>query len=185
MDQLEVTPALVRWTQGLERAEWLDGPVEALRPGVRSLFGSGTRGAVLRGDWLGHAVHPVLTDGVVGTWSSALLLDLFGGEESAAAARRLIGLGLVAAGPTAWSGWAEWSAAGQRAQRVGVVHAATNGAAIGLYAASWLARRRGRHATGVRWALAGATALGAGAYLGGHLASVRKVGTHHPAYDRG
>ena len=185
MDQREVTPALVRWTQRLEQAEALDRPVETLRPGVRSLFGSGTRGAVLRGDWLGHAVHPVLTDGVVGTWSSALLLDLLGGEESAAAARRLIGLGLVAAGPTAWSGWAEWSAAERRVQRVGVVHAVANGAAIGLYAASWLARRRGRHATGVRLALAGATALGAGAYLGGHLVSVRKVGTHHPAYDHG
>jgi hypothetical protein len=185
MDQLEGTPAIVRWTQRLEDAEALDGPVEALRPGVRSVFGSGTRGAVLRGDWLGHALHPLLTDAAVGTWSSALLLDLLGGEESAAAARRLIGLGLVAAGPTAWSGWAEWSEAGPRAQRVGVVHAVANGAAIGLYAASWLARRRGRHGSGVRLALAGATALSAGAYLGGHLTSVRKVGTHHPAYDAG
>jgi hypothetical protein len=138
---------------------------------------------VLRGDWLGHALHPLLTDVVLGTWASATLLDLVGGEESATASRRLIGTGLLVAGPTAWSGWAEWSEAGLREQRVGVVHAVSNGAAIGLYAGSWLARRRGRHGTGVGLALAGISALKVGAYLGGHLASARKVGTHHPAFD--
>ena len=68
-------------------------------------------------------------------------------------------------------------------KRVGLVHAVTNGAAIGLYAASWVARRRGRHGSGARLALAGATAIALGAYLGGHLAAARKVGSHHPAYD--
>jgi hypothetical protein len=102
----------------------------------RSVFGTGARAAVLRGDWLGHAVHPLLTDLVLGTWTSASLLDLFGGTESSAAAQRLIGAGLLAVGPTAWAGWAEWSAAGPRDQRVGLVHAVTNALAIGLYAAS-------------------------------------------------
>ena len=53
----------------------------------------------------------------------------------------------------------------------------------GLTAASWLARRRGEHGAGVRRALAGAVVSGAGAYLGGHLAAARKVGSHHHAYD--
>jgi hypothetical protein len=175
-------PKLVRWTLRLEDATALDMPVHALEPSVRALFGTGTRASVLRGDWLGHTVHPLLTDVVIGTWTSATLLDLFGGRDSSAAAQRLIGTGLLAAGPTAWTGWAEWSAAGSRDKRVGLVHAVTNGLAIGVYSASWIARQRGRRGAGARLALAGAAISGVGAYLGGHLAAARKVSSRHPGY---
>ena len=177
------TNPLVRWTLRLEEATALDGAVAAVEPVVRSAFGTGVRGSVLRGDWLGHALHPLLTDVVLGSWTSATVLDLAGGPESAAAAKRLVGTGLLAAGPTAWAGWAEWSVAGTRDQRVGLVHAVTNGVAIGVYAGSWWARRRGRHGTGVGLAMAGAAVSGFGAYLGGHLTEGRRVASHHPAYD--
>lgn len=182
MDPDDRPTMLVRATLRLEEAAALDRPVAALEPVVRTLFATGSHGSVLRGDWLGHALHPLLTDVVIGTWTSATLLDLVGGRDSAAAAQRLIGTGLLAAGPTAWTGWAEWSAAGARDKRVGLVHAVTNGLAIGTYAASWIARQRGRHGSGVRLALAGAAVSGVGAYLGGHLAAARKVGSRHPAY---
>jgi len=178
-------PAIVRWTLRLERAEALDGPVRTLEPGVEKAFGSGTKGSVLRGEWLGHAVHPVLTDLVLGSWTSATVLDLVGGRESRAAARRLLATGLVAFGPTAWTGWAEWSTAGPREKRVGLVHAVVNGVAVGAYTSSWLARRRGDHAQGVRRALVGAAVASVGGYLGSHLAAARKVGSRHPAYDAG
>jgi Predicted membrane protein (DUF2231) len=183
MNASEPTPQIVRWTLRLEQATGLDRAVHALEPAIRSGFGTGARGSALRGEWLGHAVHPVLTDVALGTWTSASVLDLLGGRGSAAAAQKLIGTGLLTALPTAWSGWAEWSAAGPRDKRVGLVHAVTNGVAIGAYAASWLARRRGRHGTGVRLALTGAAVSGVGAYLGGHLVAARKVASHHPAYD--
>jgi hypothetical protein len=183
MSSIERPPRIVRWTLRLEDAQGLDRPVHALEPSVQAWFGTGTRGSVLRGAWLGHAVHPILTDVVLGTWTSATVLDLLGGPDSAAAAQRLIGTGLVAVGPTAWTGWAEWSAAGSREKRVGLVHAVTNGVAIGVYAASWVARRRGRHGAGAGLALIGATVSGVGAYLGGHLVEARKVASRHPAYD--
>jgi hypothetical protein len=183
MKSVDRPPAIVRWTLRLEDAPALDRPVNALQPAVRTVFGSGPRASVLRGDWLGHAVHPLLTDVVIGTWTSATLLDLHGGTDWSAPARRLVAIGLLAAGPTAWTGWAEWSAAGDRDKRVGVVHAVTNAVAIGVYAASWRARRRGRHDAGARLALAGATVSGLGAYLGGHLVAARKVASHHRAYD--
>ena len=183
MNRIGRPPAIVRWTLGLEEATALDGPVQTLEPHIRAWFGSGTRGSVLRGDWLGHALHPVLTDVVIGTWTSASVLDLLGGKDSSAAAQRLVGTGLVAVGPTAWSGWAEWSLAGPREKRVGLVHAVTNGLAIGIYTASWVARVRGRHGAGARLALAGATVAGVGGYLGGHLAGARHVGSHHAAYE--
>ena len=183
MATVERPTRIVRWTLRLEGETVLDRPVKALEPVVETLFGGGTRGSMLRGEWLGHAIHPMLTDVVLGTWTSASVLDLIGGADSSTSAQRLIGTGLLAAGPTAWTGWAEWSAAGPRDKRVGLVHAVTNGAAIGVYAASWMARRRGRHGAGVRLALAGMAATGLGAYLGGHLTEGRKVASHHPAYN--
>lgn len=182
MSSIERPPALVGWTLRLEEATALDGPVQAIEPSIRSVFGTGARGSLLRGEWLGHAVHPVLTDLVLGTWTSATVLDVFGGRDSSSAAQRLVGTGLLAVGPTAWTGWAEWSAAAPREKRVGLVHAVTNAVAIGAYTASWLARRNGRHGAGARLALAGATVSGVGAYLGGHLAAARKVGSRHPAF---
>lgn len=174
---------LVRGVRRLEETTALDRAVRTLEPRVASLFGSGIRGSVLRGDWLGHALHPQLTDVVIGSWTSATVLDLFGGRGSAPAAQRLVATGLLAVGPTAWAGWAEWSAAGPREQRVGLVHAATNAVAIGTYAASYVARRQGRHRAGVSLALVGSAVSAVGAYLGGHLAAARKVGTRHPAFE--
>ncbi len=174
---------IVAWTRRLEGTTALDAPVRAMEPAIRTVFGSGKRASVLRGDWLGHAVHPALTDVAIGTWTSATILDLVGGRDSAPAAQRLVAAGLLAAGPTAWTGWAEWLTADDRDKRVGLVHAVTNGIAIGTYAASWSARRRGRHGAGVRRALIGAAIAGVGGYLGGHLASTRKVGSHDPVYD--
>ena len=177
------TPALVRLTLALENVAALDGPVRALEPPIRTAFGSGARGAFLRGDWLGHALHPILTDVVLGSWTSATVLDLTGGKGAAPSAQRLVATGLLLAGPTAWTGWAQWAEAGPRDKRVGLVHAVTNGAAIGAYAASWIARRRGRDGAGARLALAGAALTTVGGYLGGHLTVARDVGTRHPAYE--
>ena len=183
MNLVREAPGIVRWTKRLEDATVLDGAVRAVEPTAQAAFGTVTRASVLRGEWLGHAVHPVLTDLALGSWTSASLLDLLGGRDSSASAQRLLGLGLLAAGPTFWTGWAEWTTAGQREKRVGVVHAVANGTALTAYAASYLARRRGDHDRGVRLALVGAAVSGFGAYLGGHLTSVRKVGSRDPAYD--
>ena len=180
MDLIE-TP-LVRWTRRLEEATALDAPARALAGPVRSAFATGSRGAALRGDWLGHAVHPILTDLVIGSWTSATILDLVGGKGSRVAAQRLVGVGLLAVGPTAWTGWAEWSEAHPREQRVGLVHAVSNAVSAGVYVGSWRARHRGQHVKGAGLALAGATISGFGAYLGGHLAIARKVGSRNDAF---
>ena len=101
MDTVERPPWIVRSTLALEEATLLDRPVRALEPLVRTAFGNGRRGSLLRGEWLGHAVHPLLTDVVLGTWTSASVLDLVGGADASASAQKLVGTGLLAAGPTA------------------------------------------------------------------------------------
>ena len=179
----ERPPGIVRWTLRLEQTTALDRPVRAVEPTIKSWFGTGPRASALRGEWLGHALHPALTDVAIGTWVSASVLDLFGGPDAYGPARKLVGAGLLVAGPTAWTGWAEWSAVPHSSKRVGLVHAVANGVAISIYAGSWLARRRGRHGTGARLALAGAAVSGIGTYLGGHLTEGRNVASHHPAYD--
>jgi uncharacterized membrane protein len=176
-------PATVTWIQRLEGTAALDPVIRAVRPLTDVLVADPARRDALRGAWLGHALHPVLSDVPVGLWTSATVLDLIGGRDARAAAQRLTGLGILAAGPTAITGWAEWNGIEQRDQRVGIVHAVANVAAVGLFATSWRARRADRHLRGVVLGLAASSALGLGGFLGGHLVAARNVGSHHPAFE--
>lgn len=169
-------------THRLENATGLDGTVALLRRLSDPLLADAGRRAALHGRWLGHALHPLMTDAPIGFWVSANVLDLVGGKAARPAASRLVGLGVAAAVPTAVTGLAEWGATGPREQRVGVVHAAANTVALTCYTASLAARRRGRHGRGVLLGLAGAAATGLGGYLGGHLVSARKVSSRHPSF---
>jgi nitrite reductase/ring-hydroxylating ferredoxin subunit/uncharacterized membrane protein len=137
----------------------------------------------LSGTWLGHALHPALTDVVVGSWTSAFLLDAIGGERAQGGADLLVGLGCLAAVPTAVTGLSDWVDTTGREQRMGFVHAVGNVAALAMYGASFLARRRGRRGLGVALgALGGATASFT-AYLGGHLVFDRAVGVNQTATE--
>src|SRR5918999_959278 len=127
--------------------------------------------SVLSGTWLGHPLHPVLTDLTLGTLTSAVLLDWLGGKQSAAAAERLIALGLLSAAPTVASGYSDWGDAepgSDAVRRIGIVHDAANATGATLFATSLAARRRGRR--GRLLALAGGGVMTAAGYLGGHLA---------------
>ena len=172
-------PLPARIAVALENDERLDPAVDALGE-VTAPLGAPGLGDVLRGAWLGHALHPSLTDVPLGLWTAASVLDLVGGPSARPAAQRLLGVGLLSVAPTAASGWAEWHRSDRPSQRVGVAHAALNVAAIGLYAGSWAARRGDRHRLGTMLALVGAGTAGAAGYLGGHLAAVRKVSTAAP-----
>ena len=177
-----ITPA-VPLTQALEQARALDPVVSAVRPFGNWFASEPTRRDLLQGAWLGHALHPLMTDAPIGLFASALTLDVLGGTSARPAARRLIGLGVLSSVPTFWTGWAEWAELGQRDQRVGVVHAVANGTAAFGFLASWRARRRGQHLKGVALGFASAGLLTVGGYLGGHLVSARKASTRHPAFD--
>ena len=161
----------------LGRDARLDAPADLLQPATRRLA-AGRAGSFLRGEWLGHALHPMLTDLPIGFWTSAFVLDLIGGQSGRRASTRLIGLGLLCALPTAASGAVEWSDIdADRPRRLGVVHAAANSVAMALYYGSWRARHRGHPARGVALGIAGALAASVGGHLGGHLAYVEGMGT--------
>jgi nitrite reductase/ring-hydroxylating ferredoxin subunit/uncharacterized membrane protein len=175
-------------TEKLESLAALDPPAKTVGKRVRSVLAPGTLKDVVSGTWLGHALHPLLTDVVIGSFVSASILDLVGGKDSETAARRLVGVGLAAYGPTALTGvndWADSEPSSDAVRRVGLVHAAANGTAATLYALSWRARRDGRRGTGALFGLAGAGALAAGGYLGAHMSYVRGVGVNQTAFDPG
>ncbi|MFC8734152.1 DUF2231 domain-containing protein [Luteimicrobium sp. NPDC057192] len=155
----------------IEGARGLDAVVDRARPVVsdRLTAWPGVADA-LHGRWLGHALHPLLTDFPLGSWIGATLLDLAGGPGGRRSADRLVGLGIVLAVPTALAGAADWAAnADRRVGRVGTAHAALHATALTLYGGSWLLRRRGRRRAGVAVSLVAGTVATASGYLGGHM----------------
>jgi uncharacterized membrane protein len=165
-----------RLVDAVEGAEGLDRAVNLLEP-VADQVGADGRGAVLRGEWLGHALHPLLTDFPLGCWLAAGFLDLTAPRSGRAAAQRLVGMGLLFVPVTAAAGLADWATVrDRRVRRVGVAHALGNTVVGSAYLLSWRARRRGHHARGVAWGLFGGTVAWATGYLGGHLSFGRGVG---------
>jgi nitrite reductase/ring-hydroxylating ferredoxin subunit/uncharacterized membrane protein len=171
---------LVERLGATESIDTLAKPVASAVAGA--LASSATLKDALSGTWLGHPVHPMLTDLPIGSWTSAWILDVIGGERGRDAAQMLVGVGVVAALPTAASGLSDWSDTIGEERRVGAVHAVANAAALTLYSASWLARRRGRHGLGVALGHVGAAAATAGGYLGAHLVYRRGIGADRNAW---
>lgn len=168
--------ALLRLLERLEQTSALDGPSGSIEALVDRALPDGPPRRALEGRPIGHALHPLLSDLPIGSWTSSVILDLFGGESAQGSADLLLAVGLAVALPTAISGWTDWSRTGTEAQRVGVVHAALNASAVSLFAASLGKRRQEHRGTGKLLSIAAACAMGAAGYLGGHLSFARGVG---------
>ena len=180
------TPAVHDAYDQLAGLEALDEPAKVVGKAVRDTVPAGPAKDALSGVWLGHALHPLLTDLPIGSYTSAVLLDWLGGRDAERAADRLIGLGLLFTLPTAATGMTEWadSEVGDPAvRRVGLVHAALNVGATALFGASLAARRGGARGTGRLLALAGAGLLGASGHLGGHLSYAEGVGVNQTTFE--
>ena len=153
----------------IDNSEALDRPVRVYESVLERVLPGGEVREVLQGSFLGHPLHPLLTDFAIGFWTAAVTLDLLGGRKAAGAAQRLVALGAVSALPTIASGAADWTQMKQPGKRTGLVHAASNATALVLFTSSWVARKRGRRGRGVALSLAGTAAMTVGGYLGGHL----------------
>jgi nitrite reductase/ring-hydroxylating ferredoxin subunit len=138
----------------------------------------------MHGVWLGHPLHPALTDVPIGAWVGAAALDLLPGQRRAATA--MVGVGLLASVPSAVTGASDWSESGREQQRVGLAHAAANAAAMALYAGSLVARVRGRHRAGRVLGGLGLAAVATAGYVGGHLSYRSDAGVNNavPALRR-
>ncbi|HEY7398161.1 MAG TPA: Rieske (2Fe-2S) protein [Gaiellaceae bacterium] len=167
----------------IEAAQALDRIAEPLQEAARRAVPEESLAKeVLSGTWLGHPLHPVLTDVVVGAWTSASILDLRG-RERARAADDLVAVGVAAALPTALTGWSDWAELRGGSRRLGTVHALGNVAALSLQALSLVLRRRERRAAGAALSLAALAAGGFSAWLGGELSFGRGVGVDQTAFE--
>ena len=170
----------------VESLAFLDSPGKALAKRIREVTKPAPLKEALSGTRLGHALHPVLTDVVIGSFLAATLLDVLGGDQDGRARSRLVGVGLAAAGPTALTGvsdWADSEPASDAVRRAGIVHAATNTAALSLYAASLAADRS--TGGGALLRAGGATMLAISGYIGGHLSFRRGIGPNQTVFDPG
>jgi nitrite reductase/ring-hydroxylating ferredoxin subunit/uncharacterized membrane protein len=174
--------------EALESVETVDGAALKLAGAVTKAVPAGAPRDALSGTGLGHALHPALTDVVIGSFFSATLLDLLGGDDTGRASERLIAIGLLSSAPTIATGLSDWAMTvygDRRVRPVGLAHASANLTASTLYAASLAARRRGTPGRGKLLGLAGGAVLSLGAFLGGHLSFTRGVGVNETAFDEG
>jgi nitrite reductase/ring-hydroxylating ferredoxin subunit/uncharacterized membrane protein len=176
------------------REAWLDAFGDKLQQVLSAkleLLGSQSRRVqnALHGTWLGHPLHPLLTDIAIGGWTVAVVLDLVddavGDEAVSAGADGALGLGLIGAVGSAATGANDWQHTNGAARRIGVAHALLNSAATTLFLASLLARLTDHRPAG-RWlARLGLAISGASAYLGGHLVFGHRIGVNHAADQTG
>ncbi len=169
----------------LEQVRALDGAADRVSAAVGRVTHQPPLASLLSGTWLGHPLHPVLTDLPIGSWTSAFVLDIVGGKAGRRPAQTLIGIGVLTAVPTALTGLSDWSDTVGGTRRVGTFHAVANSVGLACYALSWRARRRGHHGKGVLLAMVGATAATAAAGLGGHLVYRTGTGVDVNAFDEG
>lgn len=172
----------------IEEQAWFK-PVDEFLGGVvgqayEALGPSGARVKnFLQGTWLGHPLHPVITDVPVGAWTAALVLDgmsaLSDNENLRAGADTAVALGFAAAIAAAMTGLTDWNDTSGQPRREGLVHALLNGTATLFYAASLIFRWRDRSGAGRSLASLGYLTASVAAYLGGDLVFGKQIGVNH------
>lgn len=188
------------------REPFLERLSDALQHGIKVLVGSNRSSprlvkSLLSGTYLGHPLHPVVTDIPIGAWLLAAVFDiiwLFAPGASVWAARgaqALVLAGLVGALLAILSGSSDWSDTYGHERRVGLLHGTLNTAATIIYLIS-AALRFGVSSHGLDLA-PGAAASTAGAivgfvglalvivaaYLGGDLVFTNATGVNHTHFE--
>lgn len=170
----------------LGRQQWLDKAAGPLQQAIGKAFAAGGEAGrrfnnVLHGTWLGHPLHPVLTDIPVGSWTAAAVLDALdmAGGRVRSGADTAVEIGLGGAVAAALSGMADWQHVDGHARRIGLVHALLNVGAVTLYTASVISRHTGKRTAGRATAFAGFSLALVSSYLGGHMVYADLVGVDH------
>jgi nitrite reductase/ring-hydroxylating ferredoxin subunit/uncharacterized membrane protein len=146
----------------------------------------------LNGTWIGHPLHPILTDIPIGAWTLTILLDLigllFGLPQLGLASSISACIGVAGAFAAIAAGLADWMDIDPPEKAIGAFHASVNVSATILFLISFL-MRWSRH-----WQLGWATFVVAsagfllamvGGYLGGVMVFDRGVMINRNAYRNG
>jgi nitrite reductase/ring-hydroxylating ferredoxin subunit/uncharacterized membrane protein len=177
LDQLDWLRALSDWLTAVlapVRERYQDNPVLELLHGGR---------------WVGHPLHPALSDLPIGLWAGVLVLDATDRDPAPRrgidAAGMLSAAGILAAGATVVTGLNDWTVSDGQDRRVGLFHGLLNTAALGLQGASLGTRMAGHRGTARALAAASLGVTAAAGYLGGHLVFTRGVMVNRVAWTVG
>lgn len=145
----------------------------------------------LNGSWLGHSLHAVLVDVVIGAATAALLLDVlrvfFAIEGLADATTWVLGLATLSALGAIVTGLTDYkdTAPSSSERDVAGLHGIVNIVATIVFAVSLLQRFGGAH-DGAFWTLLiGYLVVSVGGFIGGHIVFKYGYMVNHNAFSRG
>jgi nitrite reductase/ring-hydroxylating ferredoxin subunit/uncharacterized membrane protein len=172
----------------IERQTWLEPASDTVQRGLYNAVNAGGQlghrvSDFLNGTWLGHPLHPAVTDVPVGAWTVAFALDgvqmLTKSRRFMAGADAAVTIGLVGSAISAVSGLADWQYTVGRARRIGMAHALLNATAAGLYGTSFICRLRSKRKVGQLTGALGFVAVLFSSFLGGDLSYRERMGMNH------
>jgi nitrite reductase/ring-hydroxylating ferredoxin subunit/uncharacterized membrane protein len=178
----------------IDEQEWLDEAAETIQPAVLNAFKSGGKPGndiknFLHGKWLGHPLHPMITDIPLGAWTTVAVLDtmeICGSKKYKPGADAAVGIGLAGAAGAAATGLADWTGTTQVERKAGLAHAILNVTATALYLASFILRKRKKsRKSAIALSMLGYGITTASAYIGGNLVYNQQMGVNHAAAPEG
>lgn len=172
---------------------------DALQNAVKAVIGSNRKPprrfrTLLNGTWLGHPLHPAITDVPIGAWLLAVIFDiiwLIAPDANAWAARgaeAAVLIGILGALAAAVTGLTDWSDTYGAERTVGLYHAGLNTLALVLYVVSFILRLTVPSGESLAAAILGFIAVIAvlvAAYLGGDMVFGKATGVNHTAWPEG
>jgi nitrite reductase/ring-hydroxylating ferredoxin subunit/uncharacterized membrane protein len=181
------------------RTPFVERLSDSLQNVVKALIGSNRRPprrfrSLLNGTYLGHPLHPVVTDIPIGAWTVAVVLDIIwlvsptANAWAANAAFGAVAVGFLASLIAFASGWTDWSDTYGSERTVGIYHGLLMTSAIILYLISGVLRLTdSAHDTvaAAVLAFAGYVVVAIAGYLGGDMVYAKGTNVNHTAWEFG
>jgi len=172
------------WLRGL--SDWLTGVLGPVRERHQDNL---VLELMHGGRWVGHPLHPALSDLPIGLWTGVTVLDAMDRDRvprrGMDAAGMLSAAGILAAGATALTGLSDWTVSDEQDRRVGLFHGLLNTLGLGLQGASLGTRVAGHRSTARALGAASLTVTATAGYLGGHLVFTKGVMVNRVAWAIG
>lgn len=172
---------------------------DALQNVIKAAIGSNRKPprrfrTLLNGTWLGHPLHPAITDIPIGAWLLGAIFDiiwLIAPDANAWAARgaeAAVLIGVLGAVGAAVTGATDWSDTYGAERTVGLYHAGLNALALVLYIISFIIRLTipsGESLAAAILGFIGIVVVLVAAYLGGDMVFGKATGVNHTAWPEG
>jgi len=177
----------------IDRQRWLEPVADFLQKvvgGTYKLLGAPghTLKTFVHGTWLGHPLHPVLTDIPIGAWTLAVLFDIIyllnRSQTWSSAADLAVFVGFLGAFAAVITGYTDWNETVDRERRVGIAHGLLNTVVLIIYLVSVLVRvTAGSRGLAIVLAFIGYALVVTSAYLGGEMVFSIGTGVNHHAWQ--